>query len=56
MPGKANTASDEGKLSTDATKLVLEERRGAVAWRLTLEPGEGKTLTYQYERYIRSRK
>lgn len=54
VSGKPLAASDGGALQTDPTKLQLVEREGAVSWRLKLEPGEHKTLTYQYERYVRS--
>lgn len=54
VPGKPLRASDDGTLRTDSTQLKLDERRGTISWRLELEPGERKTLTYQYERYVRS--
>lgn len=54
MPGKPVEASDGGRLSIDSTKLRLEERAGTASWTVTLKPGEVKTLTYTYERYVRS--
>lgn len=54
VPGNPRSASDGGTLQTDPTKLKLDEREGTVSWRIKLEPGERKTLTYQYERYVRS--
>lgn len=54
VPGKPLEASDGGTVQTDPTKLKLDEREGTVSWRVKLEPGERKTLTYQYERYVRS--
>jgi len=54
VPGKPLSASDGGSLRTDPAKLKLEEREGAISWRLKLEPGERKKLTYSYERYVRS--
>jgi hypothetical protein len=53
VPGKPLAASDGGTLQTDPTKLKLDEREGTVTWRVKLEPGERKSLTYQYERYVR---
>ncbi len=54
VPGKPLEASDGGTVQTDPTKLKLDERQGTVTWRVKLEPGERKSLTYQYERYVRS--
>jgi hypothetical protein len=54
IPGKPLTADQGGTLSVDSTKLRLLEREGTVRWHVKLEPGEEKTLTYQYERYVPS--
>jgi hypothetical protein len=54
VPGKPLAASDSGALLTDPTKLKLAEREGTISWRLKLEPGEQKAVTYQYERYVPS--
>jgi hypothetical protein len=54
VPGKPLTATDNGDPQTDPTKLKLEQREGTISWRVKLEPGERKTLTYKYERYVRS--
>ena len=54
LPGKPLEAGEKGTLSTDSTKLKLEDRQGSVSWHVKLEPGEERTLTYIYERYVRS--
>jgi hypothetical protein len=54
IPGKPLTADQGGELSVDSTKLRLLEREGTVRWHVKLEPGEEKSLTYQYERYVPS--
>lgn len=54
LRGKPLTASDDGTVQQDTANLKIQERTGTIAWRLTLQPGEGKTLTYQYERYVPS--
>ena len=54
IPGKPLTADQGGSLSVDSTKLRLLEREGTVCWHVRLEPGEEKTLIYQYERYVPS--
>ena len=53
--GYPTESSDEGTTAMDVTKLRLLERSGAVRYRLKLKPGEKKTLTYIYERYVPSR-
>lgn len=55
VPGKPLSASDDGTLNTNTDKLQLIEREGAVRWKVKLEPGETKALTYKYERYVPSR-
>ncbi len=52
--GKPLNADSGGTPSVDSSKLRLLEREGSVHWKLRLEPGEEKTLTYQYERYVPS--
>ena len=52
--GKPLSANSNGTVAVDSTKLRLLEREGSVHWKLRLEPGEEKTLTYQYERYVPS--
>jgi len=55
VQGKPLGASDDGAVSIDATRMQLMERIGYVRWHLKLEPGETKTLTYKYERYVPSK-
>jgi hypothetical protein len=54
VPGRPTYASDDGKLAVDTKKLRLTERAGSVSWRIILKPGQEKTLTYKYERYVSS--
>jgi hypothetical protein len=54
VPGHPLEADHDGRVQTDPTRLKLEERQGTVSWRVKLEPGDRKTLTYTYERYVRS--
>jgi hypothetical protein len=54
VPGKPLSASDNGRLQADPTKLKLEERQGTIRWTIELQPGQKQTLSYQYERYVRS--
>jgi hypothetical protein len=52
--GKPLTASDKGIMAADPTKLTLREREGTIRWSVDLKPGESKSLTYEYERYVPS--
>ena len=54
VPGKPTAASDGGSMAMDSTKLRLLERSGRVGWTVKLKPGEDKTLTYTYERFVAS--
>ena len=54
VPGRPLGAYDGGTTAIDPSKLGLREREGSVRWRLTLAPGESKSLEYQYERYVPS--
>jgi hypothetical protein len=55
VPGKPLEASDGGALSVDTSKLQLLDRVGSIRWKMALEPGETKAVTYRYERYVASR-
>jgi hypothetical protein len=55
MPGKPLVASDDGKVMVDTQKLQLLDRAGTCRWQIKLDPGQSKSLTYQYERYVPSR-
>jgi len=55
IKGRPTKASDGGDIWKDTTKLKLLERTGRIRWRLTLQPGETREVTYTYERYVPSR-
>ena len=55
VPGKPLSAADDGAISLNTAKLQLLEREGNIRWKVKLEPGETRTLTYKYERYVPSR-
>lgn len=55
LVGKPLSASDDGTLGFHTKELKLLDRTGAISWDLRLAPGESRTLTYQYERYVHSR-
>jgi hypothetical protein len=54
VPGKPIDASDSGIISVNTENLKLLERSGSIQWTISLEPGEGKTINYHYERYVPS--
>jgi hypothetical protein len=54
VPGKPTKAESDGRLSINSEKLRLVEREGTIRWQVKLEPDEGVTLRYEYERYVRS--
>jgi len=55
LQGKPLSASDDGKILLDTTKLKLLERQGTITWQISVKPGESKALSYGYERYVPSR-
>ncbi|HEV3345131.1 MAG TPA: hypothetical protein VG125_32440 [Pirellulales bacterium] len=54
VAGKPTKASAEGSLAADPRQLKLTERAGTVRWTVKLAPGETKTFSYRYERYVPS--
>jgi len=54
VPGKPIQASDDGVLRADPQKLELTKRAGTIRWQLKLKHNQSETLTYKYERYVRS--
>jgi len=54
VPGKPISAEHKGQISVDPTKLKLTDRAGTIRWVVKLKPGEARTITYKYERYVRS--
>ncbi len=55
LPGKPLSASDDGAISINTSKLQLLEREGSIRWKVTIDPGASKSLTYKYERYVPSK-
>lgn len=54
VAGKPIKASGDDSLATDPTQLKLTDRSGTLNWTVKIAPGEEKTLTYRYERYVPS--
>lgn len=54
LKGRPLAASDDARIVMDTSNLKLAERTGTVNWLFTIKPGETKTLTYRYERYVPS--
>lgn len=54
VPGKPMSATDNGAMAGDPNKLLLREREGTITWKLSIKSGETKSLSYTYERYVRS--
>ena len=55
ITGKPIKASDSGEITLDTNNLQLLSRTGTITWQITLKPGETKTLTYSYQRYVPSK-
>jgi hypothetical protein len=55
VPGLLTMASNGGRKEQDTGRLKLLDRSGTACWSLTLEPGEGRELTYRYQRFVESR-
>jgi len=55
LAGRPLSASDEGAITVNTAKLQLLEREASIRWKITIEPGQTKTLTYKYERYVPSK-
>jgi hypothetical protein len=53
-PGMPISASDDGAIQADPTRLTLTERAGTVRWQIKLKKDQSRTLTYKYERYVSS--
>jgi hypothetical protein len=45
---------EQGKATMKPDKLRLLEKEANVRWMFTMKPGENKSVTYQYERYVPS--
>lgn len=54
VPGTPTEIGNEGVHSMNPDKLRLLEKEGKVQWKFKMEPGERKTIPYQYERYVPS--
>jgi hypothetical protein len=55
VAGKPISATDEGAITVDTSKLQILERSGSLRWSVKIPPGETKTLTYKYERFVPSK-
>jgi hypothetical protein len=54
VKGKPLSASHDGETRLDTGDLQLMARSGSVRWEVEVSPGEATTLTYTYERYVKS--
>ena len=54
VPGKPLRASDDARTSVANPGAKLTERRGTLSWTIIVPPGEQKSLTYLFERYVPS--
>jgi hypothetical protein len=55
ITGKPLSASDDGTITVNSSKLQLLDREGNIRWKIKVDPGQTKTLTYKYERYVPSK-
>jgi hypothetical protein len=55
IAGKPITVSDDGTTTVNSSKLQLMDREATVRWKVKIDPGQTKTLTYKYERYVPSK-
>lgn len=53
--GKPLEAGDGGELTANTDKLALTERSGSIRWKVELQPGQTRVLTYAAERYVPTR-
>ncbi len=54
VKGKPVSVSDDGVIQLDTENLKLLERAASIQWKIKVGPGDTKTLTYKYERYVPS--
>jgi hypothetical protein len=54
ITGEPISTSDDADIVMNTDNLKLMERTATVTWQMTLKPGETKTLTYSYKRYVPS--
>lgn len=52
--GKPIEVSDDGKIRVDTENLKLTERSATIEWKVKVNAGRTKILTYSYERYVPS--
>ena len=55
LQGKPLTGSDDAAITLDTKSLKLLEQTGTITWRISIKPGDSKTVAYRYERYVPSR-
>ncbi len=51
--GEAESASDDGTIRIDSTRHATVNQDSEVTWKISLEPGESRTLTYVFSYYVR---